>query len=332
MLAVLPTAPFLVNYLREGIATAPFSPAWTYLENPWSIYALLSRLKDSDPFQLVTRKSLPFIEAQSRWFAIASPSVWLVIAVGCLAVATFSIWRKQHKDQDRNSARNVLLWSGLALFFCLAWLAEPESFGQSHGWALRERNLLVGLICFIPAFRLGGHLMLRRVAQACLLFGIVFQSAAVWNYSLFVSREAQTMMAVRDHIAAGDSVGSVVLNRGGCQFLSYPRAFLAAFMAVGTNAKLWDNYELDYYLFPVVALNEEDRKFIRLRGASGANFCDAKEPPRFNRLEGLLPTHYDRIKVLLVWGKDERLDELLSRWYQSPPFYENDGIRLFRRR
>lgn len=324
LVAVLPALPFVAAYLRLGSANAAFWPVWTYLQDPWSIGNVLSRLKDSDPFLLLTRKSLPFIEAQSRWFALVSPSVWLIIAVGCLAAATFSARRE----------RTVLLWSGVALFLCVAWVAGPESFGTSHGWMLRERSLLLGLMCFAAAFRLGDHATLKRVAQACLFCGIIYQSAAVWHYSLFANGVTKTMMGARGHIKAGDTLATVILNSGGCQFVSYPRAFLVSFMAIGTNAKVWDNYELNYYLFPVVARNDADREYIRLRGAAGVNFCNVTDPSKvtFNRLAELLPEHYGRIDVLLVWGYHERLEELIGRYYQGQPFYENDGIRLFRRR
>jgi hypothetical protein len=328
--AILPILPFLAGYLRLSAGSAPISPAWGNLVNPWSAFNWLSHLRTADPFQLMSPRALPFVDQQSRWFAIASPTPWLVIALCCLVAASFPNWRKEHPAEKRT----VRLWSGLALFFCLVWLAGPDGFGTAHGWYLRERSLLIGLICFVPAFRSQGAPALRRFAQAVLLFIIAFQSAVLWAYSRYASDEARQMMSARDHIADTDSLGSIVLNREGCQFKATPRGHLSAFIAVGKDTRLWDNFELNYYLFPVVARNEQDRQWFARHEPNGLDFCNASEPSdkMIGRLDRMLQTQYDRITVLLVWGRDERVDEVVGHWYESQPFYQDENVRLFRRR
>lgn len=328
--AVLPTIPLLAGYLRLGSASAPISPSWASLRNPLSPSGWASHLRAADPFQLLSPKALPFVDDRSPWFAMATPTLWLLIALCCLAAATFLTW-KQLQGEEKGIVR---LWSALALLFCLVWLAGPDGFGTEHGWFLRERSLLLGLMCFVPAFRLNTHQALKRLTQACLLFAIVFQSAVLWDYSRYANREAGQMMAARDSIANTDSFGSIVLNRDGCQFKATPRAHLTAFMAVGTNARLWDNFELKYYLFPIVARDEEDRRWFAVREPNGLGLCGSTAPAdgALSRLDRMFQTQYERIKVLLVWGRDERVDEVIGHWYQSQPFYENENVRLFRRR
>jgi hypothetical protein len=328
--AVLPMLPFLISYLRFGAARAVIAPTWGYLTNPWSLSSWFAHLQSADPFQLVSRRSLPFVEIQTRWFALASPTLWLVVALCCLAAATLRAMKQQPGPQRRT----IVLWSGLALFFGLVWLAGPDGFGVSHGWFLRERCLLLGLICLTAILRVSGRSTFLRVAHACLMFGIVFQSAVLWQYSRYASGEALQLMAARDHISDTDSFGSLVVNRGGCQFKAIPRVHLTAFMAVGRDFRLWDNAELRSYLFPIVVRDDEDRRWFARREMTGVNLCPpaGPAPSTFNRLDELLQTHYDRVNVLLVWGRDERVDEVVGHWYESQPFYESDDVRLFRRR
>ena len=328
--AVLPSLPLFLAHLRLSAATASIDPSWGQLQNPWSLSNWLTHLWSADPFQLLSRRSLPFVESQSRWFGIATPTIWLVVALCCLAAATFLIWKKQASPERRT----VVVWSGLALFFSLAWLAGPDGLGVAHGWFLRERSLLFGLMCVVPVFRLNTHQTLKRVAHACLLFCVVFQSAVIWEYSRHASREAQKVMAARDHIPDGESFGSLTVNRDGCQFRAMPQVHLTAFMAVGKNFRLWDNVELGSHLFPLAARNEEDRRWFAVREANGVNLCDptVQAKTTFSRLDGVLQTRYARVTVLLVSGNDQRIDEIVGHWYEPQPFYENDGMRLFRRR
>lgn len=329
--ATLLTLPFLFNYLRLSNAGDKFSPSWSFLENPLSISGWLYHLRVADPFQLLSRKSIPFFDLTSPVFGIFSPSLWLIIALFCLSAATFLVWKKQKADENKN----LLLWSGLALFFCVVWVFAPDDFGKSHGSFLRERILLLGLICFLPAFRLNNHVTLKRIAQISLIFIIIFQSAVVWDYSMHANRRAKEIIAARDFIGENDSFGSIILNRDGCKFKPIPRSNLTAFMAVGKNTRYWDNYELGYYLFPVIARNDEDRRFIsEFREGNTFDFCDANEQfeNKFNKLNKVLQTHHDKIKVLLVWGRDEKIDELISNWYEKEPFYQNEDVRLFRLR
>jgi hypothetical protein len=105
-------------------------------------------------------------------------------------------------------------------------------------------------------------------------------------------------------------------------------------MAVGRQFRLWDNIELGSYHFPVTARADDDRQWFASREVNGVNLCDPAVQARttFSKLDGFLQTHYERVTVLLVWGNDERIDEVVGHWYESPPFFESDDIRLFRRR
>lgn len=101
------------------------------------------------------------------------------------------------------------------------------------------------------------------------------------------------------------------------------------------NTKVLDNYKLGYYLFPVIARRTEDRQFIYdFRESNTYDFCDPQEQfaAKFDRLSNVLENNHAKIDVLLVWGKDEKIETLINRWFESEPFFENGSMRLFRLR
>jgi hypothetical protein len=142
-------------------------------------------------------------------------------------------------------------------------------------------------------------------------------------------------LAAKDSIGEKESFGSVIINRDGCRFKPLPRTNLTAFAAIGRSAPFWDNYELGYYLFPVVARRPEDRRFIYdFRGSNTFDFCDPNEQfeTKFAKLNELMAQHHGKIDVLLVWGREERVEAMILRWYEQEPYFQNGEIRLFRRR
>jgi hypothetical protein len=104
---------------------------------------------------------------------------------------------------------------------------------------------------------------------------------------------------------------------------------------VGKRTRVWDNYEIGYYLFPVTAKNPQDQQFVSdFRESSNFELCDPNEKAegKLNQLNELINTHHDRINVILIWNGDGRAMPFLSEWYENEPFYENGRIRLFRHR
>ena len=329
VLAILPTLPFLFNYLRLSKSNDQIIPAWNNLENPFSVSGWILHLRTADPFQLLSRKSLPFTDFTSSVFGIFSPTVWLIIAIICLITATFAVLKKQQSTENKNS----LIWLTISFLLWIMWFAAPDDFGKSHGSFLRERVLLLAGICFLPAFRLNNRKILKGIIQICLIFVIIFQTAVLWDYSLQANRLAKQVLAARGFIGENDSFGSIILNRDGCKFKPIPRSNLTAFMAIGKNGRFWDNYELGYYLFPVVARNLQDQQFIyEFRESNTYNFCDPQEQfeTKFNRLNQTLQTQHSKIKILLLWGKDEKIEMLIKNWYENEPFFDKDDVRLFR--
>jgi hypothetical protein len=53
---------------------------------------------------------------------------------------------------------------------------------------------------------------------------------------------------------------------------------------------------------------------------------------RLAKLESLLAANNEKIDVILVWGKDARVEAVLSRWFENEPYFESGELRLFRHR
>ena len=331
LVSILLTLPFFFNYLILSRSNAGLSPSWGFLENPFSPSSWFLHLRSADPFQLISRKAVPFVEASSGLFAVFSPSLWLIVALVCLAAATF-LWLKKSEPAAK---RNCLIWGALFILQAFLWIAAPNDFGKSHGGFLRERVLLLALICFVPFFLPGKNAFLKIAANACLVFILIFQTLVVFNYAREANDVANEVLEARNYIGEGESFGSIVLNRESCKFKPIPRSNLTPFIAIGKSTRVLDNYELGYYLFPVIARDADDRQFIyEFRESNTFDFCDPSTQfePKFERLSKLLESRHEKIDVLLVWGDDERIDALVSRWFENAPFYQNKYVRLFRRR
>jgi hypothetical protein len=329
--AVFLALPFFFNFLILSKSNAGFSPDWGFLKNPLSLSNWILHLRSADPFQLISRRALPFFDVQSPLFGIFSSSLWLLIAFALLAAGTFLVWRRSRPEEKHSAAAWLVPASGL--FFL--WLTAPNDFGKSHGGFLRERLLLLGFICFVPVFRLADHKILKLTARICLLVLLAFQTLVVWDYARYANGVAHEVWEARNFLGENESFGSIVFNRDGCQFKPIPRSNLTPYVAVGKNTRALDNYELGYYLFPTIASDGEDRLFIyEFRESNTFNFCDPSEQfeAKAARLTRTLENYHEKIDVMLVWGTDPQIEPLIRRWFETAPFFENDRLRLFRRR
>jgi hypothetical protein len=289
------------------------------------------RLQAADPFQLLTRKGFPFVSGSADVFAVFSPFLWLVVALLCLTAATW-FFNRRKEFLTRQSLPFVFVTAGSILF----WIFAPDDLGKSHGSFLRERVLLCGLICFVPLFRVGKVSRLpQRAAVVLLIFIVFFQTLALWEYALNADALAKEYLAAQSVIRNDDRLASVNFIENGCRYKSNPLSNLNALYGVGKRTRVWDNYEIGYYLFPVTAKNPQDQQFVLdFRESSNFELCDPNEKAedKLNQLNELMNSHHDRINVILIWNGDGRAMPFLNKWYQNEPFYENGRVRLFRRR
>lgn len=329
--ALLPVLPFVVGYKLSTEAGGAASPVWRYLENPLSPSNWFLRLQAADPFQLLTRKGFPFVEANSNAFALFSPFLWLAAALLVLAAATW-LFKRRERFLTRQSLPFVLIVAGAILF----WVLAPDDFGKAHGSFLRERVLLCGLICFVPLYRASADTrLLPRAAVVLLIFVVGFQTFALWEYALNANALANEYLSARSAIVDGDRLGSVQFIENGCRYKSNPLSNLNTLYGVGKPARVWDNYEIGYYLFPVTAKNPSDRQFaFDFREASSFELCDPNEnvADKLNQLNRLMNSQPERINAILIWNGDNREMPFLKESYEDAPIYQNGRVKLYRRR
>ncbi|HXH70377.1 MAG TPA: hypothetical protein VNI60_08615 [Pyrinomonadaceae bacterium] len=327
--AFLPVLPFAIGYkfLSDTAGGGAF-PVWRHLSNPFSLSSWIMHLQAADPFQLLSRKAMPFLETDSIAFAVFSPVLWLAAALFCLSSGTFirqisSIFSGQY-----------LPFILLTTFSIIFWTFAPDDFGKSHGGFLRERVLLCGFICFVPLFKTELSSRLKKTAQVFLVFIIIFQTTALWDYALWSNELGQEYLSAEQAIKNTDSLGSIVLIENGCRFKSNPLTNINTLLGVDKNTRVWDNYEIGYYLFPVVARNPADRQFVSdFRESNTINLCNPPEiDEKISRLDSLLNSHHDKIKVMLVWNGDERVRAILTKWYDDKPYFQNGRVALFHHR
>ncbi len=325
--AFLPVLPFIIGYkLLSDTEGGGLSPVWQHLSNPLSLSNWILQLQGADPFLLLSHKALPFVETESVVFAVFSSVLLLAAALICLLLGTFI--RQKQSVFSGQYLPFVLLTS----FSIIFWVIAPDDFGKSHGGFLRERVLLCGLVCFVPLFRTEISSHLKKAAQVCLVFIIIFQTAALWEYAIWANRLGEEYLAAEQAIENTDSLGSIVLIEDGCRFRANPMVNMNTLLGVSKNARVWDNYEIGYYLFPVIARNPADRQFVfDFSGSNAINLCNPPEiNEKFSRLDSLLNLHHDKIKVMLVWNGDERVSAILNKWYEDKPYFQNGGVALFR--
>ena len=329
ILTLLPVIPLLVGYKLLTTSGGAAFPVWRFLSDPFSFSGWIAQLQTADPFQLLSRKAFPFVVTDSKFFAVFTPTIWLTAAIFLLLAAGFGISKKEFVT------RQTLPFTLLSFASILCWVFAPDDFGKSHGGFLRERVLLCGLIFLIPLFGLAKPGKLKNIAHIFLFFVIVFQNSVLWEYSLRTDRLASEYLSGKNMVSDTDALGSIDLIENGCRFKANPLSNIIALYGVGKNTRIWDDYEVGYYLFPVVVRNSSDSQFVNdFRQASTFELCDARENTdlQFAALDSLLELQHDKISVILVWGNDERTAAVLKNRFEEQPFYQNGRLHLFRHR
>ncbi|HVE58153.1 MAG TPA: hypothetical protein VNB22_15075, partial [Pyrinomonadaceae bacterium] len=112
-----------------------------------------------------------------------------------------------------------------------------------------------------------------------------------------------------------------------------PMPMMNNYLGIEQNRLVWDNYEIGHYLFPILAKNSADKQFVfdfTQNNAFTLNNPDQNFDIKLSKLEACLAENNQKIKTLLVWGKDSRVEAVLNEWFEPQPIYENGRMRVFR--
>jgi hypothetical protein len=130
-------------------------------------------------------------------------------------------------------------------------------------------------------------------------------------------------------------IASTVVIRDKVRFHAFPTTQMNNYLGIGRNQIIVDNYEMGHNLFPVVTRDIKMRNFIL--GLTSSNVLyenDAREDfaGDLRDLEFYLSNNFGKIDVMLLYGRNEAVEGVLNKTFDSQPFFESGDIRLFRRR
>lgn len=327
-LALLPVLPLIFIYKSISASGGVFYPGWN-ISDPFSISSWITQIRTADALIIISRKSFPFVNFDSTFFALFTPILWLIVVFFLLTLTTF---------YKRNFEKPFLsvIFPFVIMFFGAIFLIvfAPDNFGSVHGWILRERILLCGLLFFIPIFRFNNLKFLKNPVKLILVGVILFQTAAVWEFALKTNKIAGEFLTVSRQVPENHSIVSVTLVEDVLRFHSVPELNMNNLNGLSRNHFIWDNYTLGYYVFAIKPVKNSDQNFIRLVIESNSfalNKPDEDFDGKLLKLETALSENSEKIDTLILWGRNQRVENLLSKWFEPAPYYESGNVRLYKK-
>jgi hypothetical protein len=329
-LALIPSIVLAVLYRLSTYSIADvLYPTWRWLTESASLTDALRNLL-VDPFIIISRQTLPFVDFNSKLFVLFSPGIWTAVSLGLLSIPSIQrMWRGRFFDKKRLPFLIIFILSILGVFIA------PDDFGLSNGGLLRERVLICGLCLFVPFFDLQKSRLVKHLAQVSLIYVIIFQTAALWDYGLHTETAVKQVAAAESEISDTDSIATIVVSEAGYRYHSIPDAELGLLTSVGKKSKVLDNYELGHYLFPLVTKEQSDREFIH--AISGSHVFVSNGPENefsttLSQLKDCLSGNHQRFTKLIVLRQDPRVDAVLYKWFDPIPVYDSGPVRVLRHR
>ena len=323
--AVLPLVPLGLVYLNLSRRGGPLRPEWGYLTHPLSPRAWAAQLTWADPISIASKSMLPFSTAPSRAAGLLAPVAWLLVALGLAVAATL---RARGADPAAASRRG---WSVLAALLIAGGLAAPDTLGLSHGHYLPQRIVLLGLAALLPVLDLDPRRWTVRGCAGALVVALAVQSALVWAYALESQRTAGTFWRARAAVGQGQRVATLLLRlKLPGRPRSNPLLHADCLLGIGTGNVIWSNYETRHYYFPVQFRPGLDRPDAGELEEIALQDDPRDASARADRWERLLSRHHAAIDVLVVWGREPRLDAINAQWFR--PVAEDGPLRILRHR
>ncbi len=328
-IAFLPVVPLILLYKINSEGGGGFYPVWRNLENPFSLFSWISQIRSADPFVLMSRRAFPFSATYSSYFAIFTPVIWITGAFLLLIAPSFK------KLSIPDARYKILPFFILAGFCVLTAFFAPDDFGLNNGSILRERLLICGFMLAVPLFCAVESRLLERTAAVLLIFVILFQTAVLWEYALQTDAEAKEYLAAGQFIEENDALMSIIVPNETKRFHPTPMTGMGNYLGFDRKIKAWDNYEIGHNLFPIVARNKSDQKFVvEMAAASSALINSGNQNPSeiSQNFDAALEKNRDKLTKLLIWGDAAKIRSSTEKWFDPQPVYETGRITILRRR
>ena len=320
--------------LMQGSGEAGFS--WVNLTNDWSLSGWLQYFQMADflSFSFKTNAGIflistdcPFSEESSMQFALLAPSLWAILGIVLLVVATLSGRATKAnllKSQYRGWIIFVLVLLAIALF-------GPSGIGT--GSLLRERVWLLATVALIPILRFDLKNSQTRFALLFLALAFSLQTAFLWHYALISNRIGAAFLESCQHIGNAQRV-AVVMADPRTHYLINSMPNLSNQLGMLSDNVIWNNYGPSYYYFPVAFRNQQlddnSKKIVSLNElffSSRAQDIATRNPQLWAKEFGKA---LDETDILVVWGAAPWFDSLNAQLYHPELIFERGELRVFR--
>ena len=325
-ISLTPLIPLGLLYSRLMQEIGRIQPRWTRFPEALSALKDLAGYVNSADLFTTSRISIPLLEWTTPRLLLLRPSLWLALGLSVLIVGTLL----SHLHEAKVWLRNYSAWIILASCLILAWVAGPNSFGV-HGGLFRMRVLLLAVIALIPILNVVRRNVCVWIGAGGLTVALIIQSAAVWDIALTTDRSAPVFIEAIPEIGTGKRIGMLRIDmpeRGSV----YPLLHMDNMIGIGTGNVVWHNYEAATYYFPVQHRGPANRNLVKQFDRIHLIRTDASDLDRkLERWTQLLSEHHSKIDILMVWGRDPKIDEINRQWYRPEPFFQRDNLRAFAR-
>lgn len=333
---LLPLVPLAIMYRSMMRSGGKARPTWDELTDVWSPHLWAKHLLDANPLQFGPLRAFPFVESFSAWYQLLSPTFLVTIALTVL-VAAMVIART---SQRRLLADPHRAWWVLAVLFCAGWLIGPDHFGDQHGGFIRERLLLLGLVCIVPALQVDFKRVSAQIGMFAVVVAVAAQTAMVWDYALFSNRLVGDLMQAKEYVGTDQRIKSLIfVNREDSEqhkrFYISPLLNADNMFGADTSNIVWNNYQAIHYYFPVKyrsprahesALKTADLRWLNSFG------LEERADQHLDEWAELLSGNHHEIDVLVIWGVEPQFDVVQSQWFDSQPIFQRGNVRVFRHR
>jgi len=328
-ISVCPSVVLALIYRITTAAPEGLHPVWRWWTDNITFFGMIRGLM-VDPFIIISRRTVPFSESSSDLFALFMPGLWTIVALVLLGIPLLQRFRN-----DLVTDRTKLGFAVLVVICIACALFAPDDFQVANGGILRERTLLCGMCMFVTLFDVDSYAFLRRAAQLCLIYVIIFQAAAIWDYGRHTSPVVEEFSIAQSAVDDNDRVASIEVIEDGMRFHSVPEPQLGLLTSIGKSTLVLDNYEVGHYLFPVITKSVEDRQFIRRVSVSHAFVLNGSQKDfeeTLALLDDLLVTNHQKFTKIILWGRDPRVENVLYKWFDQEPVLESGRVRVLRPR
>ena len=317
---------FYVGIARRG---GPMHPVWNNLSNPWSPLAWGARLGWADPLTLAIKDGLPFTDRTGSEFIVFAPTVWFC---GALIFWWYGRMTAGSGTTARRPAAGAVNQEGSASAggggnasrpARLDHPRRPPDCGRSarsrltrrcHGEFLPQRVILLGLVALVPIFDINPARWPGRAAATALAVAVILQSAVVWDYARYSDRTAGQIIRASNLVGRDQRIVTLLVTSSG-RFRANPLLHAENWLGVDTRNVVWNNYETLHYYFPVQFLPGIARPHPGDLELVSLHEDPDDKPKRLRDWEQILSQHADSIDAVLVWKRDEELEELTKCWF-----------------